>query len=99
MRKEPGLSPDDVLTAVTTISFDIADLELYLPLLVGARIEMVDRETATDGELLKFFPKRSPSAPHCPAWRRPAAAACSRPPPSSAAWPETSSLPNLAFHL
>ena len=53
MRKEPGVSPDDVLAAVTTISFDIAGLELYLPLLVGARIEMIDQETATDGELLK----------------------------------------------
>jgi amino acid adenylation domain-containing protein len=54
MAKEPGLSPDDVLAAVTTISFDIAGLELYLPLLVGARIEMIDQETATDGELLKL---------------------------------------------
>jgi amino acid adenylation domain-containing protein len=53
MRKEPGLSPEDVLAAVTTISFDIAGLELYLPLLVGARIEIIDQETATDGELLK----------------------------------------------
>jgi hypothetical protein len=53
MRKDPGVSPDDVLAAVTTISFDIAGLELYLPLLVGARIEMIQQETATDGELLK----------------------------------------------
>jgi amino acid adenylation domain-containing protein len=53
MKKEPGLSPDDVLAAVTTISFDIAGLELYLPLMVGARIELIDQETATDGELLK----------------------------------------------
>ena len=53
MKEQPGLSPDDVLAAVTTISFDIAGLELYLPLLVGARIEMIDQETATDGERLK----------------------------------------------
>lgn len=53
MAKEPGLTPDDVLAAVTTISFDIAGLELYLPLIVGARVEMIDQETATDGELLK----------------------------------------------
>jgi amino acid adenylation domain-containing protein len=52
MRREPGLSPDDVLAAVTTVSFDIAGLELYLPLLVGARIELIDSETAADGELL-----------------------------------------------
>ena len=35
MRREPGLTSNDVLVAVTTLSFDIAGLELYLPLLVG----------------------------------------------------------------
>jgi acyl-coenzyme A synthetase/AMP-(fatty) acid ligase len=38
MSHSPGLSSDDVLLAVTTISFDIAGLELYLPLYVGARV-------------------------------------------------------------
>ena len=52
MQREPGLSSSDVLAAVTTISFDIAGLELYLPLMVGARIELVPRETAADGALL-----------------------------------------------
>src|SRR5690606_36397360 len=32
MQKEPGLTSDDTLLAVTTLSFDIAGLELYLPL-------------------------------------------------------------------
>ncbi len=49
MRIEPGLAEDDVVAAVTTISFDIAGLELFLPLMVGARIELVDRDTAADG--------------------------------------------------
>jgi amino acid adenylation domain-containing protein len=49
MERVPGLSSTDVLAAVTTISFDIAGLELYLPLVVGARIELVSRETAADG--------------------------------------------------
>ena len=49
MLEKPGLGPDDTLLAVTTISFDIAGLELYLPLLVGARIALVSRETAADG--------------------------------------------------
>ncbi|MFO1378709.1 MAG: amino acid adenylation domain-containing protein, partial [Steroidobacteraceae bacterium] len=49
MRMEPGLGADDVLASVTTISFDIAGLELYLPLLVGARILLIDRDTAADG--------------------------------------------------
>ena len=52
MRREPGLSNADVLAAVTTISFDIAGLELYLPLLVAARIELVSREVASDGARL-----------------------------------------------
>ena len=49
MKHEPGLTATDILAAVTTVSFDIAGLEFYLPLLVGARIELVPRETATDG--------------------------------------------------
>jgi acyl-CoA synthetase (AMP-forming)/AMP-acid ligase II len=52
MQREPGLSHGDVLAAVTTISFDIAGLELYLPLMVGARVELVPRETAADAALL-----------------------------------------------
>jgi amino acid adenylation domain-containing protein len=49
MARQPGLSPDDVLLAVTTIAFDIAVLELFLPLSRGGRVELVDRETAADG--------------------------------------------------
>jgi nonribosomal peptide synthetase DhbF len=52
MRRRPGLSVSDIMAAVTTISFDIAVLELYLPLLAGARIELVPRGTATDGAAL-----------------------------------------------
>ena len=52
MRQRPGLSASDIMAAVTTISFDIAVLELYLPLLAGARIELVPRETASDGAAL-----------------------------------------------
>jgi len=52
MAREPGLGADDVLAAVTTISFDIAALELYLPLVVGARIELIPREVSVDGAAL-----------------------------------------------
>ncbi|HEU0076107.1 MAG TPA: amino acid adenylation domain-containing protein, partial [Longimicrobiaceae bacterium] len=48
MRREPGISADDGLLAVTTLSFDIAGLELFLPLLAGARTVLADRETASD---------------------------------------------------
>ena len=44
--------PDDGLLAVTTLSFDIAALELFLPLVVGARVELVDRDVAADGPRL-----------------------------------------------
>ena len=49
MRREPGLTERDVLLSVTTLSFDIAGLELYLPLLAGARVVLVSREEAVDG--------------------------------------------------
>jgi amino acid adenylation domain-containing protein len=52
MLERPGLTQDDVLAAVTTVSFDIAALELYLPLLAGARVELVPRRTASDGASL-----------------------------------------------
>ncbi|HEY0782122.1 MAG TPA: AMP-binding protein, partial [Thermoanaerobaculia bacterium] len=52
MEREPGLGPDDVMLAVTTLSFDIAALELLLPLWVGARIELASRDEARDGEAL-----------------------------------------------
>lgn len=49
MAETPGLSSDDVLLAVTTLSFDIAALELYLPWIRGARAVMATREEAADG--------------------------------------------------
>ncbi len=49
MQREPGISDRDVLLAVTTLSFDIAALELYLPLTVGARVAIATRDTAADG--------------------------------------------------
>ncbi|WP_394831337.1 amino acid adenylation domain-containing protein [Pendulispora rubella] len=52
MRAEPGLSAGDRLVAVTSISFDIAGLELYLPLVCGATVCIATREQATDGYLL-----------------------------------------------
>jgi len=48
MKQEPGLTERDVLLAVTTISFDIAVLEIFLPLIVGARVVIVSRAVAID---------------------------------------------------
>jgi amino acid adenylation domain-containing protein len=52
MQREPGLTAGEVLLAVTTLSFDIAGLELWLPLSVGARIVVATRADALDGERL-----------------------------------------------
>jgi amino acid adenylation domain-containing protein len=52
MQKAPGINADDKLLAVTTISFDIAGLELYLPLISGAQLILTNSETAKDGRLL-----------------------------------------------
>ena len=49
MAKSPGLSKNDVLFAVTTLSFDIAVLELFLPLIVGAKVVIADRDALADG--------------------------------------------------
>ena len=44
MAREPGLSGDDTMCAATTLSFDIAGLELYLPLTVGGRVVIATDE-------------------------------------------------------
>ena len=48
MRQQLGVTSDDALLAVTTISFDIAMLELLLPLLVGGRVVLASREQAAN---------------------------------------------------
>jgi len=52
MQKRPGIKPGDSLLAITTISFDIAGLELYLPLISGAELVIADTESAKDGRVL-----------------------------------------------
>lgn len=52
MAVEPGINQNDRLLSITTISFDIAGLELFLPLLKGATLIIADHETARDGRLL-----------------------------------------------
>ncbi len=49
MAREPGIKATDRLLSVTTVCFDIAALELYLPLLAGASVEIVSAEMAKDG--------------------------------------------------
>ena len=52
MRRTPGLRDDDRLLAVTTLSFDIAGLEVWLPLTTGATVVLAGRDVASDGREL-----------------------------------------------
>lgn len=51
--RAPGMSKQDVVMALATLSFDIAVVELLLPLYVGARIVMGDKDLSSDGDRLK----------------------------------------------
>ncbi len=53
MQAAPGLTAGDRLVAVTTLSFDIAVLELQLPLIVGGTVVLASRDVAMDGERLR----------------------------------------------
>ena len=52
MRGAPGMSEDDVVIAITTLAFDIAGVEMWLPLVVGARIVIAPRPATVDGRQL-----------------------------------------------
>ncbi|QSB13993.1 amino acid adenylation domain-containing protein [Natronosporangium hydrolyticum] len=55
MAERPGLSADDHFAAVTTVSFDIAGLELLGPLWVGGSVDVVPRDVAGDGAALADY--------------------------------------------
>jgi amino acid adenylation domain-containing protein len=52
IQKRPGLTPQDTWLATATISFDISVLELFLPIVTGARLIVADSEMVKDGRLL-----------------------------------------------
>jgi len=54
MKELPGFSADDSLLAVTTLSFDIAVLELYLPTISGGKVVIVDSLTDADRSSCTF---------------------------------------------
>ncbi|MFD7137371.1 amino acid adenylation domain-containing protein [Streptomyces sp. NPDC059894] len=59
MAREPGCGPDDRLLAVTTVCFDIAGLELFLPLTVGGRVDVASEQAAADGFALRTLVERT----------------------------------------
>ena len=48
MQKDPGFSCFDRLLAVTTVSFDMAVLEIFLPLISGGMVVITQRHEQTD---------------------------------------------------
>ncbi len=52
MQREPGFHATDKVLAVTTLSFDIAGLEIYLPLITGGQVIIASREVTHDPALL-----------------------------------------------
>jgi acyl-coenzyme A synthetase/AMP-(fatty) acid ligase len=52
MLENPGLTAQDVMLAVTTLSFDISVLEIFVPLSVGGRVVVADAATAANGKRL-----------------------------------------------
>jgi len=59
MAREPGFTADDTLLAITTICFDIAALELFLPLVAGGTVEIAPAGTVGDGDALRAQLARS----------------------------------------
>ena len=60
MKKKPGITAEDRMLAITTISFDIAGLELFLPLICGAVVVVAPRDTARKGAaLLELIRKKN----------------------------------------
>ncbi len=54
-----ALGADDALLAVTTVSFDIAALEVFVPLMSGAAIVLADREQVRDPDQLSALAART----------------------------------------
>ena len=52
LAKKTEMKENDSLLAVTTLSFDIAGLELYMPLICGAKVVIAQRDDVMDGNKL-----------------------------------------------
>jgi amino acid adenylation domain-containing protein len=59
MREMPGMEGQDTLLLVTTLSFDIFGLELWLPLTTGAKVVIAPEEVTRDGRELAALMRRS----------------------------------------
>ena len=57
--RAPGCAPDEVMLALTTLSFDVAGAEIYVPLAAGARVVVATEEDARDPARLAALIERS----------------------------------------
>jgi amino acid adenylation domain-containing protein len=62
MALRPGFGDRDTMLALTTVCFDIAALELFLPLITGGTVEVASAEVARDGDqLVRHLARTRPS--------------------------------------
>ena len=60
--ERPGFTAADSMLAVTTTTFDIAMLELFMPLVTGGRVIIADRQAVQDGfALARLIAEKRPS--------------------------------------
>jgi amino acid adenylation domain-containing protein len=59
MRRRPGFAAEDRMLAITTLAFDIAALEIFLPLTTGACVVVAPRDVAADGVALSRLIQQS----------------------------------------
>lgn len=59
MREVPGMNSQDTLLSVTTLSFDIFGLEIWLPLTSGAKVMIASEEVTRDGKELAALMRES----------------------------------------
>jgi amino acid adenylation domain-containing protein len=59
IRETPGMSAQDTLLSVTTLSFDIFGLEVWLPLTSGAKVVIASEDGARDGKELAALMRQS----------------------------------------
>ena len=58
MRTQPGLAAGDTMVSVTTVSFDLAVPDLFLPLIVGAKLALAQEPEIADGSALLHLLRR-----------------------------------------
>jgi amino acid adenylation domain-containing protein len=60
--RDLALQPQDVVLAMATIAFDVSNLEVYIPLIAGATIHLLERQSSGDGpKLIEIIDRIKPA--------------------------------------